>query len=415
MLLRTIAKATAFMAAGVQVARGQSATDATATTTADASHSITSGSATAEETGSSSTSSESGPTTHTVKVGSGGFRFIPDTLNASVGDTIDFMFFPPDHSVIRAAFGFPCIPYEYVTTDGYPFFSGVQYVSVVTDATHFQITINDTEPIFYYCGAKNSCEQEGMIGVINPNKTHNLQVQKDARSTETIALTPGQPWPTEGNDLTSLSGLAVTATATASSNSSDSDDNGGTHLSAGAIAGIAVGGAAVLVVGGGLLWFCGRKGGMEKGYRKSGMATAGPFTGADAPSDVKYGPANTGTPEVSNFGSVNYGVPPISPGMQSMTSGQSPFPSPGITTPMVGQEGYYNGHPSMTPPPPGMTSQYAQEPVQQSVPVELPTSMDPGNSPLPQYSNPDNQPGRTYSWGPSAEAGYRPGPAEKPA
>ena len=32
----------------------------------------------------------------------------------------------------------------------------------------FRVEINDTEPIFFYCGAEGSCMEKHMIGAINP-------------------------------------------------------------------------------------------------------------------------------------------------------------------------------------------------------------------------------------------------------
>jgi hypothetical protein len=81
------------------------------------------------------------------------------------------------------------------------------------------------------------------------------------------ALTPGQPLPADAK--TSLASLAQTATSTATSSqstssstttaaateSSSSGNKGGTVLSTGAIVGIAVGGAALLALAGGLFWY----------------------------------------------------------------------------------------------------------------------------------------------------------------
>lgn len=39
-------------------------------------------------------------------------------------------------------------------------------------------------------------------------------------------------------------------------------------------------------------------------------------------------------------------------------------------------------------------------------PVELPTSTDPGNSPLPNYNNSHSN--KTFSWANGGEGGYRP-------
>ena len=58
-----------------------------------------------------STSSD-GATIHTVNVGKGNFRFDPNETYAEPGDIITFNFYPTNHSVVRAAYGLPCIPYE---------------------------------------------------------------------------------------------------------------------------------------------------------------------------------------------------------------------------------------------------------------------------------------------------------------
>jgi plastocyanin len=52
---------------------------------------------------SSPTSTSSAPAaTWTVGVGRGDHKFEPDLVQASVGDIIQFDFFPPNHSVVRA-------------------------------------------------------------------------------------------------------------------------------------------------------------------------------------------------------------------------------------------------------------------------------------------------------------------------
>lgn len=39
-----------------------------------------------------------------VTVGNAGFSYSPNTTRAKVGDIINFQFFPPNHSVIRAQY-----------------------------------------------------------------------------------------------------------------------------------------------------------------------------------------------------------------------------------------------------------------------------------------------------------------------
>lgn len=92
-----------------------------------------SGSSTASATGSSSSRA---PQVHTVKAGSGGFKFEPAELtDIPVGDTITFEFYPPDHSVARAEFKSPCVPYEYTGKDKVGFWSDTQWVDTVEDVS----------------------------------------------------------------------------------------------------------------------------------------------------------------------------------------------------------------------------------------------------------------------------------------
>lgn len=65
---------------------------------------------------SSSSSSASAPAStasgvHGVDVGENGqLTFTPNTVNASVGDTVLFNFHPLNHSVVQSTFGQPCQP-----------------------------------------------------------------------------------------------------------------------------------------------------------------------------------------------------------------------------------------------------------------------------------------------------------------
>lgn len=73
---------------------------------------------------------------HLVKVGAGGFKFEPAELtDVAVGDIVSFEFYPPDHSVARADFNSPCMPYEYTGRDRKGFFSKVQMVNTINDVS----------------------------------------------------------------------------------------------------------------------------------------------------------------------------------------------------------------------------------------------------------------------------------------
>ena len=124
--------------------------------------------------------------------------------------------------------------------------------------------VNDSNPIFYYCGAEGSCINWQMVGVINPNATTSLEKQKEAAHDSSFMLLPGEKWPDEATDpMASDSASSATSTSdAASSTSSDDSDTSSSSsssgLSTGAIAGIAVGGTIAVIGAAALLFFCGR-------------------------------------------------------------------------------------------------------------------------------------------------------------
>jgi plastocyanin len=109
-------------------------------------------------TGSSSGSYGTGAT-HTVVVAptQGVLRFVPFALNASVGDTVMFMWGANNHTVTKSSELTPCNK-----TGDALFTSGEQNLGFT-----FTQVVNDTNPVFYYCGTPSHC-QKGMFGIINP-------------------------------------------------------------------------------------------------------------------------------------------------------------------------------------------------------------------------------------------------------
>ena len=213
------------------------------------------------------TRTSSGVFTHTVAVAKAGHKFSPDVTLASVGDVIEFQFYPTNHSVIRADYGYPCVPYEMVLGAGYHgFFSGFQPVDAILDnPPSWNLTVNDTEPIFFYCGAPNSCIGYGMVGVINPNASTSLAKQQQLAEASSFMLLPGEDWPSEGSipsgvASSSTSSTSPTAATSAPTVTQTTVAAAASHgLGAGAIAGIAIGGAAVLLGAFVAIWFCGRQ------------------------------------------------------------------------------------------------------------------------------------------------------------
>ncbi|RDW75953.1 hypothetical protein BP5796_06774 [Coleophoma crateriformis] len=100
--------------------------------------------------------------THIVAVGNGGLKFTPNSTIALVGDVVEFHYYPRNHSVTQGDFSNPCM-----STSG--FFSG--YMPTASgEAPHtFSVTINDANPIYFYCsqpGLGGHCAQ-GMVGCVN--------------------------------------------------------------------------------------------------------------------------------------------------------------------------------------------------------------------------------------------------------
>ena len=118
----------------------------------------------------------------------------------------------------------------------------------------WNLTINDTQPIFFYCDAIDSCHPNGMVGVINPNSSVSLENQYQAAIAAPYQLAPGQSFPAEGGGPTTNTSTSAQSSTAASSNGSPSNS----HLSGGAIAGIAVGAIAVLLLAAALFYFVGR-------------------------------------------------------------------------------------------------------------------------------------------------------------
>ncbi|CAL3962094.1 unnamed protein product [Diplocarpon coronariae] len=205
-----------------------------------------------------SSTSSAAVATHSVNVGATGHHFTPDSLTANIGDIVEFRFYPLNHSVARAEYKYPCIPYELTDVGKQGFWSGFEPINVVlSNPPIFSLLINDTDPIFYYCSAPGACE-DGMVGVINPNATRTFDVQLAYARNASIAFSPGEGFPPEtksaspsATSSTNPPGQTTTAPVTASTSHP--------ALSTGAIAGIAIGGAAVLLLGGALVYLCVRQ------------------------------------------------------------------------------------------------------------------------------------------------------------
>ncbi|EKM55962.1 uncharacterized protein PHACADRAFT_122015 [Phanerochaete carnosa HHB-10118-sp] len=96
--------------------------------------------------------------------GPGKLRFDPQTVNASPGDVVTFVFKQSNHTATESTFESPCemapggfdsgfLPVADNNTDG-PFPAA-------------QLTVSSTDPVWVYCRQTNHCQQ-GMVFAINP-------------------------------------------------------------------------------------------------------------------------------------------------------------------------------------------------------------------------------------------------------
>lgn len=175
--------------------------------------------------------------------------FDPTNTTADVGDILEFHFSAHNRSVVRGDYDRPCEP---IATGG--FYSGffvqddsttenvspnetvhcrfIQLGPLMTDihpslqSTVFRVTVNDTDPIVYYCSQNapefgNHCKDHGMAGVINEPDVSKLQEYRDAAASVETSVTPDSD-PFGGVFAENPDADAVSGTASGSSPSSTS-------------------------------------------------------------------------------------------------------------------------------------------------------------------------------------------------
>ncbi|KAK0617890.1 hypothetical protein B0T17DRAFT_509477 [Bombardia bombarda] len=374
-------------------------------------------------TGTASPTSSTGPAIIPVAVGAEGHKFSPNSVTAKVGDIVRFSFYPGGHTVIRAEYKYACIPYEYTGVNKVGFFSGQISPQVISNnLPTFDVLVNDTNSIFYYCSAPGSCTENGMIGVINPSANETLAVQAQFAANASYQLAPGEPFPSE------------TASPSPTNSSAPAPGGASSGLSAGAIAGIAIGATAVVVIAAALLYLCGRRGGqfpmqmVEANYGNGGatLNTSHLVNLPKSPGANTFASYSvTGSSQdhdtyrsMGNSPHTQYFPTPSPQPVQVPVGGYGAYqhqhqPGSGVHTPLMGelqglqqqQQPYHHG----SAPP--------HESFHHTSPVELPAvaadhyrgSYEP-TSPPPQYQPQTTSPDTTrQSWVSGQERLYRPG------
>ncbi|KAF8175566.1 Cupredoxin [Pholiota molesta] len=140
------------------------------------------------------------PVDHRIIVGANGnLVYSPANITAAIGDTVTFEFHPKNHTVTQSSFLKPCQSLQ-ETSGTAGFKSGFMPVDAsATTFPTFQITINDTAPIWGYCGQVGHCAA-GMVFAINavesgPNNFESFQ-QLALHSNSSAAATTAATAPT---------------------------------------------------------------------------------------------------------------------------------------------------------------------------------------------------------------------------
>ncbi|KAJ7716236.1 hypothetical protein DFH07DRAFT_947646 [Mycena maculata] len=179
------------------------------------------------------------PVNHMILVGADGLTYTPSNISAAIGDTVTFEFHPKNHTVTQSSFPEPCKALAETSTTGQVGFKS-GFMPVAENATSFPtftITINDTAPIWGYCGQQGPpvhCTS-GMVFSINAVESgpNNFQAFQQ------IALN-------EGN----VSAAAVSGSGSgAGSTGTSTGSAAGSTQSGGALSSTSVSYAAMLALG----------------------------------------------------------------------------------------------------------------------------------------------------------------------
>ncbi|KAG8756962.1 hypothetical protein FRC14_002501 [Serendipita sp. 396] len=165
-----------------------------------------------------------------------GLTFSPDHLeNIVAGDTVTFRFVSGDHTATQSTLENPC--------DHAP--GGFDSEHVSPGGT-YQITVNDTSPIWIFCETTNHCK-EGMVFAINPG-SQLAQFQAAATGNAIGSTTSSSAGSTSQAPTSSISSLLGSSSSSSASASASSTPNAG-RTTVGDVSASVVGLAAALFGG----------------------------------------------------------------------------------------------------------------------------------------------------------------------
>ncbi|KAJ7118741.1 hypothetical protein C8R44DRAFT_878298 [Mycena epipterygia] len=142
--------------------------------------------------------------------GTGIIAYTPNSVEANVGDIVQFVFKQKNHTITQSTLATPCSPMEGGFDSG--------FVPVAANETDFplaQLTVKDTNPIWVYCKQTGHCAQ-GMVFAVNPG---------DKFAAFQAAATGNATAPTASAPASVTAAPTVSSPASASSTSAVSTDH----------------------------------------------------------------------------------------------------------------------------------------------------------------------------------------------
>lgn len=166
-----------------------------------------------------------------VIVGGGPLAYNPPQVTAAVGDTIQFVFMPKNHTVTQSTFATPCEAMPNGLDSGF-----VPVAANATSTQAFTITVNTTDPLWFYCRQVDHCIS-GMVFAVNPTANKTFAAFQAAANASGTTNTSASPSASSGSSGTGTGSTATGSGASSSPSSTSTSSKPNGALTVGAHAG----------------------------------------------------------------------------------------------------------------------------------------------------------------------------------
>jgi len=164
-----------------------------------------------------------------VQVGQGALAFTPSSVNATTGDMIQFIFNPKNHTVTQSTFAAPCQAMANGIDSGF-----MPVAANATQVPSMMVTINSTDPVWFYCRQPGHCGQ-GMVFAVNPTANKSFAAFQSAAkgsSTGTGTGTSGSSTAGSTSPTTTPDGSGGASAPSASASTTSNGKNGAVAIGA---------------------------------------------------------------------------------------------------------------------------------------------------------------------------------------